>query len=130
MKDTSLGMKIALLIMLIAFGYLTAVTFIDMPAAGAEHSKTIVGFLLGTIFSTLINYYWGNSSKNQTSTLSPTEEAAKTEAAKLESERIEAAKCEAAKAEAIRIEQAKIKASEVIEEAKKDCPEIKEKNDE
>ena len=66
MKDTSLGMKIALLIMLIAFGYLAAVTFLPMPSAGAEHSKTIVGFLLGTIFSTLINYYWGNSSKGQT----------------------------------------------------------------
>jgi len=65
MKETSLGMKIALLLMLIAFGYLTAVTFIPMPIAGAEHSKTIVGFLLGTVFSTLINYYWGNSSKGK-----------------------------------------------------------------
>lgn len=63
MKDSTVGMKIALLILLIAFGYLTAVTFLTMPPTGEEHSKTIVGFLLGTVFSTLINYYWGSSSK-------------------------------------------------------------------
>lgn len=62
MKELSAGMKIALLIMLISFMYLFAVTFLPLSAAGGEHSKTIVGFLLGTAFSTLINYYWGNSS--------------------------------------------------------------------
>lgn len=62
MKELSAGMRIALLIMLLSFLYLFSVTFLDMSASGAEHSKTIVGFLLGTAFSTLINYYWGNSS--------------------------------------------------------------------
>jgi hypothetical protein len=62
MKELSPGMKIALLIMLISFLYMFSVTFFPMPEAGSEHSKTIVGFLLGTAFSTLINYYWGNSS--------------------------------------------------------------------
>lgn len=55
-------MKIAVLIMLLSFLYLFAVTFLPLTVAGGEHSKTIVGFLLGTAFSTLINYYWGNSS--------------------------------------------------------------------
>lgn len=62
MKEISAGMKIAVLIMLLSFLYLFAVTFLPLTGAGAEHSKTIVGFLLGTAFSTLINYYWGNSS--------------------------------------------------------------------
>ena len=62
MDKLSAGMKVALLIMLLSFLYLFAVTFFPMSASGLEHSKTIVGFLLGTAFSTLINYYWGNSS--------------------------------------------------------------------
>lgn len=62
MKELSPGMRIALLIMLLSFLYMFAVTFLEMSASGGEHSKTIVGFLLGTAFSTLINYYWGNSS--------------------------------------------------------------------
>jgi hypothetical protein len=53
--------KFALLIILVSFGYLFAVTFLPLGNAGAEHSKTIVGFLLGTGFSTLLNYYWGSS---------------------------------------------------------------------
>ncbi len=69
MEKASIGMKVALLIMLIGFSYLAAVTFLPMPDTGAEHSKTIVGFMLGTVFSTLINYYWGNSSKGQTPNL-------------------------------------------------------------
>ncbi len=118
MENRTTGLKIALLIMLVSFIYVFAVTFLPMPAAGQEHSKTVIGVLIGTIFGTLINYYWGNSSKGQTSPLSPMEETAKAEAARIESERIEAAKKEAAKVEATRIETAKEKAVEVIEEAK------------
>ena len=53
--------KVAVLIMMISFGYLFAVTFLPLGDAGTEHSKTIVGFLLGTGFSTLLNYYWGSA---------------------------------------------------------------------
>lgn len=62
MKELSSGMKVAVLIMLLSFLYLFAVTFLPLTASGEEHSKTIVGFLLGTGFGTLLNYYWGNSS--------------------------------------------------------------------
>jgi len=48
-------------IILLAFGYLFAVTFLNIPDTGADHSKTIVGFLLGVGLTTLINYYWGSS---------------------------------------------------------------------
>ena len=62
MDKLSAGMKVALLIMMTSFLYMFAVTFFPLTAAGEEHSKTIVGFLLGTGFGTLLNYYWGNSS--------------------------------------------------------------------
>lgn len=65
MKDLTTGIKIASTIMFFAFCYLVAVTFLPMPDTGAEHAKTIVGFIIGTIFSTLVNYYWGNSHKDQ-----------------------------------------------------------------
>lgn len=62
-KNPDTGIKIALGVMLVTFLYLFMVTFMPVPATGNEHAKTIVGFLLGTAFSTLINYYWGNSHK-------------------------------------------------------------------
>lgn len=49
------------IILFIAFGYLIAVTFFDMPETGVDHSKTIVGFLLGTVVGTIIAYNWGSS---------------------------------------------------------------------
>lgn len=56
-----IDIKIAMVIMAITFLYLFAVTFLPITATGNEHAKTIIGFLLGTALSTLINYYWGNS---------------------------------------------------------------------
>lgn len=44
-----------------AFWYLWAVTFTVMPESGADHSKTIVGFLLGTVVGTIIAFNWGSS---------------------------------------------------------------------
>ena len=49
------------IILFIAFGYLIAVTFFDMLETGVDHSKTIVGFLLGTVVGTIIAYNWGSS---------------------------------------------------------------------
>lgn len=37
-----------------------------MTKDGTEHSKTIIGFFMGMVFSTLINFYWGNSHKTET----------------------------------------------------------------
>jgi hypothetical protein len=48
-------------ILMLGFAYLGAVTFLTMPTSGADHSKTIVGFLLGTVFGTIITYNWGSS---------------------------------------------------------------------
>ena len=47
--------------------FLLGATFIygiiwqPMTADGTEHSKTVLGFILGTLFGTLLNYNWGTS---------------------------------------------------------------------
>ena len=46
----------------IGFLYLFLVTFIPIPECGVEHSKTILGFMLGSVISIIIGYYWGSSS--------------------------------------------------------------------
>ena len=53
--------NIAILILVITFVYLFCVTFLTIPETGRDHAKTITGFLLGTGFGSLINYYWGAS---------------------------------------------------------------------
>ena len=55
----SAGMRVAVLIILVTFLYLFAVTFIAMPKAGEEQAKTIVPFLLGSVIGTLIGFYYG-----------------------------------------------------------------------
>ena len=64
LKDISLGLKIALVIILILFLYIFAVTFIPVGAVGESQANTIVPFFLG-IMSTLIGFYWGNSSTSK-----------------------------------------------------------------
>jgi type III secretory pathway component EscU len=59
MKNMSAGMKVAVLIILITFLYLFAVTFFEMPESGVEQAKTIVPFLLGSVIGTLIGFYYG-----------------------------------------------------------------------
>jgi hypothetical protein len=55
---------IALTILLISFIYLFMVTFYPMTDAGVDNAKTVVGFLLGSVFGVIINFYWGNSKKD------------------------------------------------------------------
>lgn len=57
--------KVAVYIITVAFIYLFLVTFVPLTGVGAEHSKTIVGFLLGTGFTTFLNYYWGSSNNKK-----------------------------------------------------------------
>jgi hypothetical protein len=68
MKDTSSGMKMAFIIIMITFGYLIAVVFFPMTKDGAEQAKTITPFLLGSVIGTLIGFYYGNKSKSQDQT--------------------------------------------------------------
>ena len=41
--------------------YFYMVTFITIPAAGENFANIILGFLLGTAVSTIINYFFGSS---------------------------------------------------------------------
>jgi len=60
------NIKYAMWIMGVAAIYIFAVTFIPpswRSPEGNEHAKTIIGFLLGSAFTTFIQYYWGSSKK-------------------------------------------------------------------
>ena len=42
--------------------YIAAVTFIPIPLGNERITDTVLGFLLGTIVATIINYFLGSSS--------------------------------------------------------------------
>ncbi len=85
-NDSSRGIKVAVLILLIVFLYLFCVTFLPMTEDGSEQAKTIVPFLLGTVIGTLVGFYYGNKHEQQKPPeITPVDEAA-----------IEAAKTKAA----------------------------------
>lgn len=77
-------------IMIIAFAYIFGVTFFPVSPVGNEHAKTIVGFFLGTAFSTFINYYWGNSKKTDPPDNPKMDEAIKAGTDKLQAKQVEA----------------------------------------
>jgi hypothetical protein len=41
--------------------YFFAITFLPIPEAGKDFANIILGFLLGTAVSTVINYFFGSS---------------------------------------------------------------------
>ena len=43
--------------------YFFAVTFVSVPPAGENFANIILGFLLGTAVSTIINFFFGSSEK-------------------------------------------------------------------
>lgn len=43
--------------------YFFAVTFLPIPPAGENFANIILGFLLGTAVSTIINFFFGSSEK-------------------------------------------------------------------
>ena len=60
-KDKRFILWMACGIVLLAFGYVFCVTFIPIPQSGADHAKTITGFILGVCLATIITYFWGSS---------------------------------------------------------------------
>lgn len=52
-------------------GYIFAITFATVPAANQRFADTILGILIGTIITTIINFYYGSSqsSKDKTAEL-------------------------------------------------------------
>ena len=58
--------KLAIFFSIVASSYLFAVTFLDVPKENHRVVDTILGFLIGTLVSTIINYYFGDADKPTT----------------------------------------------------------------
>jgi len=46
---------------IVAVGYVFLITFLTIPEANVRFADTTLGFLLGTIVATIINYFFGSS---------------------------------------------------------------------
>jgi len=51
---------------LCAMAYILAVTFISIPPENVRFADTTLGFLLGTIVSQIISFFFGSSNSSQT----------------------------------------------------------------
>lgn len=54
---------------LMATGYLFAITFTQIPETSVRFADTTVGFLLGTVVSTIIGFFYGNSLKKESTNI-------------------------------------------------------------
>lgn len=48
-----------------AMGYIFVITMTDIPEKNIRFADTILGFLLGTVVSTVINYFYGSSQSSK-----------------------------------------------------------------
>lgn len=46
---------------LVAFAYVFLITFVNIPQNNIRFADTVLGFLLGTIVATIINFFFGSS---------------------------------------------------------------------
>jgi hypothetical protein len=78
-------MKVAVFILVLIIGYLTAATFLPIPESGIKLAGMIVPYFLSVI-GVMVGYYWGASSKG-TPPLTPVQIAA-VEAAEIKAEKV------------------------------------------
>lgn len=45
--------------------YIGAITFFEIPASSVRFADVIIGFLLGTVVSTIINFFFGSSKSSK-----------------------------------------------------------------
>lgn len=57
--------KLAIFYSFVSVFYLFCVTFLNVPEKNHRVVDTILGFLIGTLVATIINYYFGDSQKTQ-----------------------------------------------------------------
>jgi multisubunit Na+/H+ antiporter MnhE subunit len=50
---------------LFAMAYIVIITMTDIPEKNIRFADTILGFLLGTVVSTVINYFFGSSQSSK-----------------------------------------------------------------
>lgn len=51
-----------------AVAYIAAITFVVIPAPNIRFADTILGFLLGTVVATILNFFYGTSKSSQDKT--------------------------------------------------------------
>ena len=45
----------------LCFVYFFCITFLPVPETGQKYADIILGFLIGTAFASILNFYWGSS---------------------------------------------------------------------
>lgn len=61
MTDKPKLLYFAIGIAVVCFVYFFCVTFLTIPESGQRYADLILGFLIGTAFASVINFYWGSS---------------------------------------------------------------------
>ncbi len=61
MQNNGKLLYFAIGIVCVCFAYFFCVTFVDIPEDGKRYADLILGFLIGTAFASVINFYWGSS---------------------------------------------------------------------
>lgn len=51
-----------------AFIYIMCITFLAIPTHNLRFADTIIGFLLGTVIATILNFFFGSSSGSEKKT--------------------------------------------------------------
>ena len=62
-NDSKILIRIAGLIIILGFGYMFAITFLNIPASNREIMNNIISFINSAIML-ILGFYWGNSKKN------------------------------------------------------------------
>lgn len=64
MKKTDSILWMALGCLTLGIVYIFLVTFTEIPETNQRYADTVLGFVMGTIISTILNFYFGSSNKN------------------------------------------------------------------
>lgn len=58
-------LRFAIFIVTVCFVYFFCITFLTVPPGGQRYADLILGFLIGTAFASVMNFYWGSSKGSQ-----------------------------------------------------------------
>lgn len=70
-------MYLAIFWSVFAVAYISFITFGNIPAANVRFADTILGFILGTVIATVLNFFFGSSQSSKDKTSALTKELAK-----------------------------------------------------
>jgi hypothetical protein len=61
MKHKQFVYSLAFTWSIFAMLYISGITFLGIPESGVRFADTALGFILGTVVGTIINYFYGDS---------------------------------------------------------------------